>query len=124
MTKRTDDPAPPMFTVEPRRSSAGPVYQGVCKQIRALVRAGTIDKAADAGTIAAARSIAASIDRVSGHDDPDTQASGMQLAALHGQLFELIGRMTGDDTDDDAFDQLIRELNDGSATPAPHAPQS
>lgn len=106
-----------------RRSPAGPVYQGVCKQIRALIRSKTIDKTADAGTIAQARSVAASIDRVSGHDDPRAQASGMQLAALHAQLFELIGRLTGETTDDDAFDQLLRELNDGtgSAT-APHTP--
>ena len=119
----TKQPPPPLFTVEPRRSPAGPIYQGVCKQIRALEKDGTIDRAKDAGTIAQARSIAASIDRVSGHDDPRGQASGMQLAALHAQLFEVIGRLTGDQTEDDAFTQLLEEINHGSATPAPHATQ-
>lgn len=112
---------PPLFAVNPPRPKAGPVYQGVCKQIRAMLAAEQIDRNIDAGTIAQARSVAASIDRVSGHNDPREQASGMQLAALHAQLFELIGRLTGDQTDDDAFTQLIAEMNGShDNTPASH----
>lgn len=123
MTKRTNPDPPALFGVPPARTKAGPVYQGVCKQIRSMIAAQQIDRNTDAGTIAQARSVAASIDRVSGHDG-SRQASGMQLAALHAQLDQLIGRLIGDQTQDDAFAQLIEELNGHgtNAAEAPHTP--
>jgi hypothetical protein len=86
------------FGVEPagrgkagsNRTTGGPVYQGVCKAIRWLVDQGALDDTRKAGLVAQARSLAASIDRESGHDPRRKQASGVSLSALHAQLAELL----------------------------------
>jgi|SRR5690625_4598562 len=117
-------PESPLFTVEMKKPPAGPVYQGVTKQIRRLERDGVIDKATHAGTIAQARSIAASIDRVSGHDG-GPQASGMQLAALHERLESVLATLSPETTESDPFQDLLDQLQDadGSATETPHTAQ-
>ena len=100
-----DSPAPGGF---------GPVYQGVCAQVRHLFPSSDPDakarKAERAGTIAQARSIAASIDRVSGHGGGH-QANGVPLAAMHAQLDVLLERLAGGGQID-PFQELLNELND------------
>ena len=111
-----------LFSVPTTSSSPGPVYQGVCKTIRALTAAEKLDKDTDAGWIAQARSIAASIDRVSGHKG-GYQASGMQLAALHGQLAEVMARINPAG-EVDPFQELLTKMDQEDArhggTAAPH----
>lgn len=105
------------------KTGPGPVYQGVCAQIRALFPNdpdGKARKAQHAGTIAQARSLAASLDRVSGHGGT-RQASGHQLAMMHDQLDKLLERLDPDSPDADPFDRLLEELTNGRAQ-APHAP--
>ncbi|MDE9365471.1 hypothetical protein PZ938_07625 [Luteipulveratus sp. YIM 133132] len=116
-------PAPP--SPKPKKTF-GPVYQGVCRQIRALLAEEKIDKQRDAGTIAQARSLAESIDRVSGHGGK-YQASGMQLAALHERLDGLLERLTPERAEADPFQELLDSLNDDDQetrtdgrSPAPH----
>lgn len=117
MSKKSDA----LFDVKAPGSGPGPIYQGVCRQIRDLIDSGTIDRDTHAGTIAQARSLAGSIDRVSGHGGT-RQATGMQLAALHAQLDALLARLTPSDVSDgDPFEQFLRELNGESS--APHAPE-
>lgn len=106
MTKE-DDGA--LFKVGTTSPGVGPVYQGVCKTIRALTTAQQLDKSVDAGSIAQARSIAASIDRVSGHKGGH-QASGMQLAALHAQLSEVLERINPAGASD-PFQDFLEELD-------------
>lgn len=119
MTTKNDDG---LFPAPRPKVVPGPIYQGVCKTIRALTEAEQLDKKVDAGTIAQARSIASSIDRVSGHKG-GYQASGMQLAALHAQLSEVLERLNPAGTRDpfqDFLDELDKEgAPDGQAT-APH----
>jgi uncharacterized membrane protein YccC len=95
-----------------KSSSPGPIYQGVCKQLRALFPPGDAEaqkrKNLNAGTIAQARSLAASIDRVSGHGSA-YQAAGMQLSAMHQELDELLLRLAPADGKD-AFDQWLEQL--------------
>lgn len=126
-------------------SLGGPVYQGVCATIRALFpkpkghRATCVcevctdtkeRKERAAGTLAQARSVAGSIDRCSGHAGTP-QASGMQLAALHAQLDQLLARLDPDANAGDEFDDFTRDLADtreemlrayreSRATEAPH----
>lgn len=109
MTKKSSPP--PLFDVGRPKTKPGPVYQGVNKEIRALERAGTIDRLERAGTIAQARSLAASIDRVSGHDGTG-QASGMQLAAMHEQLDGLLARLAPDTGDTDEFQEFLASLGE------------
>lgn len=106
----------------------GPVYQGTCAQIRAMFPDGDPDakrrKELNLGTIAQARSVAASIDRVSGHPVngyPTRQAAGMQLAALHHQLDELLSRLAGDGEEEDEFDKLRREMAEAAEAAAAEA---
>jgi len=104
----------------------GPVYQGVCKQIRALFPTGPeaghkarckcdecLETAARqdavAGWIAQARSLAASIDRVSGHGQT-RQASGVQLGALHERLEGILERLAPDGDQRDPFEDLLEDL--------------
>jgi hypothetical protein len=98
---------------EPSSSGAGPVYQGVCGQIRHLFpktdEAAMRRKDELAGTIAQARSLAASIDRVSGHRG-GPQANGVPLSALHAQLDMLLERLAGGGQVD-PFQELLDELN-------------
>lgn len=88
------------------KTGPGPVYQGVCKQLRTLVERETVDPSAMAGTIAQARSIARAIDVASGHTGR-AQSSGMQLAALHAGLDALLVRLTGETQDRDPFDDFL-----------------
>lgn len=122
MSRTTEDPS--LFPEPRHRSTFGPIYQGVAKQIRTLVKAETIDKDEHAGTIAQARSLAASIDRVSGHTNPKSQASGMQLAAMHSELRELLERLSPDTDAGDPFQQLLDEMSQEGArsghAQAPH----
>lgn len=114
----------------PRKTTerGGPVYQGVCKQIRALFPTGpeaghkarckceecvatAARQDAVAGWIAQARSLAASIDRVSGHGQT-RQASGVQLGALHERLEGILERLAPDGDKRDPFDELLDKLGD------------
>ena len=117
--RKSSGNAPALFDPPKVKQPVGPVYQGVCATIRELFP--TDDPEAQArkrqlsGTIAQARSVAGSIDRVSGHPAPGSplptrQAAGMQLAALHHQLDELLGRLYPDDGSVDAFDQLVADM--------------
>lgn len=95
-------PAPPAPD-KPKRETPGPVYQGTSKAIRWLEATADQDREPGspagawskrmAGTIAQARSLAASIDRESGRDPERKQASGVSLAALHQQLDALMLRL-------------------------------
>lgn len=110
--RKVDAPDLVLFDTRAGKTGPGPVYQGVSKQIRALeTDLAQDDKARIAGLAAAARSIAASIDRCSGHDDPRNQASGMQLAALHTQLREhLIAMTPAGAGGPDKFDEFLADL--------------
>lgn len=110
-------------------SRGGPVYQGICAQIRALTT-GTeplIDKKLWAGTIAQARSLAASIDRVDGHANFLTQANGVPLSLMHERLDALMARLNPDADDQsplermaDAWRKEEEESRARSAAEAPH----
>lgn len=78
-----------------RKERGGPVYQGICKQIRRLTEGdeALIDKELWAGTIAQARSLAASIDRVDGREGAKAQANGVPLSMMHERLDALMARM-------------------------------
>lgn len=99
----------------------GPVYQGVGKSIRYLAQLQATEedpKGAEwqkrwAGTIAQARSLAASIDRASGRDPKRRQAAGRDLANLHEQLDALMLRLDPQQVAVEGpseFDQLSEEL--------------
>ena len=120
MTKKDDGQ---LFTVPKTSSKPGPVYQGVCKTIRALEKAEQLDRSVDAGSMAQARSIAASIDRVSGHNG-GYQASGMQLAALHAQLSEVMVRLNPAGASD-PFQEFLEQLDkeDGHGHPTASHPE-
>lgn len=107
--------ADPLFDVPAANSGPGPVYQGVCKQIRELVETEAINAATQAGWIAQARSIARAIDVASGHTGK-AQAAGMQLAALHNQLDALLCRLSGTPEDRDPFDDFLDDINNGGET--------
>ena len=113
----------PAGTRSTKDGKAGPIYQGVCKQLRALFPSDDADaqerKKLLAGTLAQARSLAASIDRVSGHSSA-YQAAGMQLAAMHQQLDELLLRLAPDDGKDDFalwLEQLARPETEQEPAP-------
>jgi len=114
-------------TPRDKAERGGPVYQGVCKQIRALFPVGpeaghqarcrcaecvetAAAKDAVAGWLAQARSIAASIDRVSGHGQT-RQASGVQLAALHERLDAALERLAPNG-ERDKLAELLADLDD------------
>ena len=126
MTRSNSDDA--LFGVV-TAAGPGPVYQGVCAQIRHLFPRADADaqdrKRSMAGTIAQARSLAASIDRDSGHGG-GKQANGVPLATMHGQLDALLERLAGNGATDPFID-LLNELNEGGAgvspTEAPHPAQ-
>ena len=88
----------------------GPVYQGVCAQIRELTAGAEplVDKRLWAGTIAQARSIAASIDRDSGHGGRK-QANGVPLAQLHDQLDKLLARLNPEADDQSPLERLAEQ---------------
>ena len=97
----------------------GPVYQGVAKQIREMIEAQLIDRELDAGTIAAARSCARSVDTLAGHNERGQIAAGMQQAAMHAQLLAWLDKLGGREGADDPFTKFLEDLND-SPTQAPH----
>jgi hypothetical protein len=111
------------------KTLGGPIYQGVCKQIRQLEKrqedesaeAWKARKDGQAGFVAAARSLAGSIDRVSGHTPGSRQASGVQLAAMHERLESLLERLDPTGETMDEFDRLLarmdQETNGGTKTP-------
>jgi len=118
-----DDPAP-------KRERGGPIYQGVCKQIRRLTSGPEplVDADLWAGTIAQARSLAASIDRVDGRGGAKAQANGVPLAQMHMQLDALMARMNPEADTPDAmtalmarFEEEERRQRDRDTAP-PHAP--
>ena len=83
------------------KESPGPVYQGTSKAIRYLEQHNATEEDPKgkawatrmAGTIAQARSLAASIDRASGRDPNRRQAAGRDLADLHERLDALMLRL-------------------------------
>lgn len=91
------------------KTTGGPVYQGVNRQIRALFPDSSAPAYLErAGIVAAARSLAASIDRAAA---PPRPASGHQLALMHGQLLshlEALAPEAGDAPDE--FAQLVAQL--------------
>lgn len=105
----------PVQSADPKER-VGPVYQGVCSQIRRLTATGKeyagqeplIDEKLWAGTIAQARSIAASIDRDSGHGGTK-QANGVPLAQLHAQLDALLARLNPEADDKSPLEQLAEQ---------------
>ena len=103
------------------KESPGPVYQGVSKSIRYLEAHHATDDDPKgkawatrmAGTIAQARSLAASIDRASGRDPNRRQAAGRDLADLHERLDALMLRLDPDEvaaTSSEPWDELQAEL--------------
>lgn len=92
------------------RAKVGPVYQGVTKQIRRLTAGPEplIDANLWAGTIAAARSLAASIDAVD-YRGPG-QANGVPLAAMHQQLDALLARLNPEATEEDPLTAALKEM--------------
>lgn len=98
------------------KERGGPVYQGVCAQIRRLTASGKeyegqeplIDEKLWAGTIAQARSIAASIDRDSGHGG-GKQANGVPLAQLHAQLDALLARLNPEADEQSPLEKMAEQ---------------
>mgnify|MGYP000351800725 CR=1 FL=1 len=88
-----------------QKRPGGALYQGVCKTIRALEHEGIIDKKLDAGSIAQARALAASIDRLE-----HAKASGMQLAPMHEQLGKVLERLNPAAAVDE-MQQLFEEMD-------------
>lgn len=91
----------------------GPVYQGVAKTIRRLTAEGAykdleqvIDPVEYAGTIAAARSLARTLDKQMGHNPTGWVANGRDLAPLLEQLQELMTTLNPDQKRDDLMDWL------------------
>lgn len=105
----------------------GPVYQGVCLEIRQRIDAGTIDEDLAAGAIAAARACARAVDYHTGYNARNAFAAGMQLAALHAQLAAWLVVLAGETEARDAFAELMEEINHGAAASgdpaASHAPE-
>ena len=125
MTRRTAAALPGLDRAGESKDIGGPVYQGVCSQIRALFPSArdrghlakcvceecegvAAAKAVVEGSIAQARSLAASIDRASGHGGT-RQASGVQLSAMHDSLDRLLDRLSPDG-EGDAFDELREDM--------------
>lgn len=123
----------PLFVVAPPKpkggkSTGGPVYQGVNDQVAALFPVRTGPDAGEymkrAGIVAAARSLAASIDRASGHGG-GRQASGHQLALMHAQLREHLEAMApAADPGTDPFADFLESLNAGSTDGHPATPHT
>lgn len=138
---RKPAPAAPLFDVpDTPKDGPGPVYQGVAKSIRALAdrrgpaKSGATEAHPDrvqwleenAGAIAAARSLGASIDRVSGH--AGHQASGMQLSALHTSLLAWLERLdpVAAGESNPVMEELTRAFQEEEArarAEAPHPPE-
>ena len=118
MARKTNHGTLPIDVPEDKMSP-GVVYQGVCKEIRERLEAGLIDRDLDAGAIAAARSVARSVDHAAGNNPRGTVAAGMQLAALHAQLQAWLDRLGPKDNASDPFSTFLEDLNRAPAT-APH----
>lgn len=116
----------PLIDLAAPSGRGGPVYQGLNRTIRKLAADEGLDLDRHAATIAQARSLAASVDRASGHDG-GRQASGMQLAALHERLAALVALLMPEQQEADPFAAFLDDLasttedaEHGDAT-APHA---
>lgn len=100
-----------------QKERGGPIYQGVCKQIRRLTRPEQgeplIDAVLWAGTIAQARSLAASIDRVDGREG--SQANGVPLAQMHMQLDALMARLNPEVAEGDPMLALMHQFQEEEA---------
>jgi hypothetical protein len=114
-------PGDALFPPPRASASRGPIYQGVCKQIRTLFPPDADDtkarKARYAGTIAQCRELARNLDTASGHGTGKPW-SGTAIAQLHGQLDLLLERLAGEE-DTDEWDRFAEELSRGSAA-RPH----
>lgn len=99
----------------PDKRAEGPVYKDTCKQLAAMVKAGTLDPDTDAGRMSSARSLARSIDMASGRGGrkPDTYA----LAGLHKELRETFRDLRGAAAGDGDAAELAAILA-GEVTPA------
>ena len=108
-------------TPEPDKEGPGPVYQGVGKSIRYLQKHNADEHDPEgkdwatrfAGTIAQARSLAASIDRASGRDPSRRQAAGRDLSDMHERLDALMLRLDPEEVavdGPDPFNQLTAQL--------------
>lgn len=118
---RKSTPGDPLFGMpKPDAMGPGPVYQGVCKQIREMIEAKQIDRDLDAGAIAASRSLAKSIDHAAGHNARGTVAAGMQIGALHQQLREWLAVLVPAQAEGDPWREFLEEVNGDSSTPTPH----
>lgn len=115
MTRQGGDSLP--FDVEEPGKPSTMNYQGVCATVRALFPKDAPPdvlerKARLAGTIAQARSIAASIDRVSGAGNPLRQANGVPLSAMHAQLDALLLRLDPLEEGGDGFEDLVEAMKE------------
>lgn len=110
----------------PKVKRGGPVYQGVCKELRALEAADPALTDQRAGLLALARSLSARVDQAMGWDGRRPE-SGMQSAALVERLVDVLGKINPfDEADpDDGFARLLDELGPGvnrdRPAPAPHS---
>lgn len=126
MTGKAQDQLPIQVPGTKAAQRGGPVYQGVCKQLRALFPKDDVDAQARAarlaGTIAQARSLSASIDRVSGYVPKGElaggyQAAGMQLSAMHERLDALLERLDPVQESKDPFQAWVESLEEEGVTP-------
>lgn len=114
-----------------RALGAGPVYQGVSKQIRWLTASGAegtdadgnprepvIDADTYAGVIAATRAVARALDKATGHNLTGYHANGRDLAPIAERLESLLRVLMGDDVEVDEFQELLDKMD---ALPAPRA---
>lgn len=128
--RKSSGEAPALFDPPKVKAPMGPVYQGVCAQIRELFPTDDAEAQARkrqlAGTIAQARSVAGSIDRVSGYPlggVATRQAAGMQLSSLHERLDSLLLRLSPEGAEVDAFEQLQRDMAEADRLAAETARQ-
>lgn len=124
----TQDELPGTSPKKRKNTSRGPIYQGVCQQIRALTRPKTgeplVDENLWAGTIKQARQLAASIDRADGSDGTGHQANGVPLAAMHQQLDALLARLNPEANDTNPMAVLVEQFQREEAEQRARAAQA
>lgn len=110
----------------------GPVYQGVCKELRYLLAKGKkhagreplINEDEHAGTIASARALARAIDKATGHNLTGYHVNGRDLAPMQERLDALMSQLRPGNTDTDPLMEWIKAPEeDPSDDPAPAHPQ-
>lgn len=107
----------------------GPIYQGVSRQIRRATASGKafedleplIDADEHAGSIALARSVARTLDTLTGHNPTGWVANGRDVAPLVEQLRELLLSLGAAAVEVDPFQEFIEQINNDDAT-ASHRP--